>query len=1278
MKGDRIVFNQSNKELGLSNGDFGMLTASSSRKFTVKLDSGREVEFNPSEFNGFKHGYSSTVYKAQGASIKDVYVLHDGFATSKSSYVAMSRHIKDIRLYSNREATRSEPALIRQLGFDPELGASINFYSKEDLEALALKESKGLLSSIYDKVSSKLKSSIISLVDKASVDRDYYVFEKPEVSKAIVEEILEPVNEYSGGKVKEDIATESSVLELEEAAVVGGLNTKQAGNNIGVTQNKITGSFKNTPSTHNPIPGQQSKDVADHPVAAKQRMTPKERFYASRDYKLKQQAASAVNYEQEDLKLRQEIKFSAEKVAIDLLGEPNLRLSDGRSLRFGKSGSIAVRISGEKSGNWYDFKEGKGGDLFDLVQAIKGCDFKEAADYLRSTLGINNSNIIYLHNLNDKYIDHHKQIAAAKAEEAAALKKVESLYNRSKSISGNSVAAIYLKGRGISCKLSEDIRTAGIYTKEHGKTVTAIVAFVRSGNGKITGGQQILLDSTTYKKADVATPKKSFGKIGGSFVEVASHPSSNNKNDISNRITVIAEGLETALSIKQAGVEARIICSLGIGNIKNYVPQEGERIIIAADHDGENAVTAKTIIEASDILSRLVPVRVVKPKQIGDFNDILPRQGNSAGNREILNHFTPVIRAFTAKTLDEFLIYDDQHNESGRIKEDLAYIRQYNVNEDKILAGFKHSYLHGMQELSDVKAKVQYSERAYNNNTRVIEEIQIFDGTGNKQQIISELIDVPKGKNLVHLEAIRDKALNIYIKRECDLFNQAKEQSTDIQKLFEVIGKEQQFLANLAEKHTGAMINYATKDYKVFKASQTAYEKSHLLQKTGEIVMKAEQQGAMTEVQMMKVMRSTINIEDIYTAIDKVCEDHHIKTNLTAFSNAKATAATPSELLDIITKEQNFLSGLHGNLKYKEEQQNLLPIINAAQDFRQDNMMHFLRKAVEYSLDHQLKTGEEIVGTLQQTTSLRSTYIALDRSCVDHHIVLFRDTKTQATSLDALFEVISKEQEFLTDLHKDLKYHGHDENLLTTIATAHLNPEDNILSKLRELTKDIINSGIMSDAVIYERLQNSTDLKSTYIDLDKAARQHYVDTNLNIFKEERGQARTPEEVIKIIAKEQDFLGSLHGNLKYREIYPDELLERVKQAYDGKDSILRDLHQVTAHILQQQVMPESELLKRLQNTENAHATGVELTKTAQDHYSNIVIKNMNFIACREQLEIHGQKFDCPVKYLQYEVANPAHSYADIARFKRSIPRVQEQVRKMELAKEMSKDMGDMVM
>ena len=41
----------------------------------MNLDNGNQIAFDPSKFHKFSHGYASTVYKSQGASIKDVFHL---------------------------------------------------------------------------------------------------------------------------------------------------------------------------------------------------------------------------------------------------------------------------------------------------------------------------------------------------------------------------------------------------------------------------------------------------------------------------------------------------------------------------------------------------------------------------------------------------------------------------------------------------------------------------------------------------------------------------------------------------------------------------------------------------------------------------------------------------------------------------------------------------------------------------------------------------------------------------------------------------------------------------------------------------------------------------------------------------------------------------------------------------------------------------------------------------------------------------------------------------
>ncbi|MFU7500850.1 MAG: AAA family ATPase, partial [Candidatus Tisiphia sp.] len=130
MRGDRIVISSTSKELGIVNGDIGVILEASTNRFIISVknnnyikdskDSKRSseysmVEFNPSEFNSFKHGYAVTIFKSQAASIRDVYVYHNGFAGLRNSYVGLSRNISELNVYVNKIATLGRESLIRQL-----------------------------------------------------------------------------------------------------------------------------------------------------------------------------------------------------------------------------------------------------------------------------------------------------------------------------------------------------------------------------------------------------------------------------------------------------------------------------------------------------------------------------------------------------------------------------------------------------------------------------------------------------------------------------------------------------------------------------------------------------------------------------------------------------------------------------------------------------------------------------------------------------------------------------------------------------------------------------------------------------------------------------------------------------------------------------------------------------------------------------------------------------------------------------------------------------------
>nr|WP_108883963.1 AAA family ATPase [Orientia tsutsugamushi] len=182
MAGDRIVFQKSDKDLQIRNSEFATLISVNKNKFVAKTDAGKEVSFAPGKIQ-FKHGYASTVYKAQGASIKDVYVLHNGISNISSSYVAMTRHIENLQLYCNREATGSINSLINQLSRPNDTSASITLKTAHDLEKERTKPT------VFSKIEDWYKSIINDINDRSHVNEEYYYFNAKEEEEAKVERV---------------------------------------------------------------------------------------------------------------------------------------------------------------------------------------------------------------------------------------------------------------------------------------------------------------------------------------------------------------------------------------------------------------------------------------------------------------------------------------------------------------------------------------------------------------------------------------------------------------------------------------------------------------------------------------------------------------------------------------------------------------------------------------------------------------------------------------------------------------------------------------------------------------------------------------------------------------------------------------------------------------------------------------------------------------------------------------------------------------------------------
>lgn len=110
---DRIIFLENAQfeeryapELGeqkVKNGMLGTVLSTHNERGTpllrVRLDTGQEVVFSNQTYQNVDHGYAATIHKSQGVTVDNVFVLASPSMDQHLSYVAMSRHREQSRLY---------------------------------------------------------------------------------------------------------------------------------------------------------------------------------------------------------------------------------------------------------------------------------------------------------------------------------------------------------------------------------------------------------------------------------------------------------------------------------------------------------------------------------------------------------------------------------------------------------------------------------------------------------------------------------------------------------------------------------------------------------------------------------------------------------------------------------------------------------------------------------------------------------------------------------------------------------------------------------------------------------------------------------------------------------------------------------------------------------------------------------------------------------------------------------------------------------------------------
>ena len=116
--GDRVMFLQNERGLGVKNGTLGTVEQVSAQSMIVQTDDDRSVRFEFKDYNRIDHGYAATIHKAQGMTVDRTHVLATPGMDTHSSYVAMSRHRDGMDLHYGRDDFANQDRLVRTLSRD--------------------------------------------------------------------------------------------------------------------------------------------------------------------------------------------------------------------------------------------------------------------------------------------------------------------------------------------------------------------------------------------------------------------------------------------------------------------------------------------------------------------------------------------------------------------------------------------------------------------------------------------------------------------------------------------------------------------------------------------------------------------------------------------------------------------------------------------------------------------------------------------------------------------------------------------------------------------------------------------------------------------------------------------------------------------------------------------------------------------------------------------------------------------------------------------------------
>lgn len=635
-QGDRLLFTRNDRGLGVSNGTIGTIVFLDQNNIKVRLDNSEKVvSFAPKLYPHFDQGWAATIHKNQGVTVDHALVLASFEMFRNLAYVGMTRHRISVTLYASDIDFWKEEKIFDRLERSQEKLSSYDYIDAQKVYEL-MREDDKFLGKLFDRLGNQLEA--IKYVSKRAFEEvgihffnKTYGYESPlsEVKGSIQEE--DRAREFfkdaahvnlSYKFIQSDQQRQTSEMSLDKGFQAQASYTyqDQSGLQQRVDKVLITATdpqpqekmsqtlLQSCPEITHQTERSWQKQI-DHPTRSQSNISHRYQPLAYYDREAVLKSISPSKAEQIfKADIHQWVNVPKES-------------RQGIYLRYGSGKGFVINLD-EKT--WYSHYKGEGGDIFSYVSLSKGISYGEAIKKVGQD--INAPTATYLSAEEQaKRFEAYKQEKEAQLQKdiAAGKAKAEKVYQQTQSIEGTLGEKYLNQHRGYLNAIPGDIRFCGQRYTPQGN-YPALVSFARDKNGVITGYQEIFLDPLTGNKAkDLEVAKRSGGHCKGSAVRIQE----------GEGVTYIAEGIETALSIKAAGIKGEILSGYGRYVFKNAEPKN-KTVVICADYDGKQAQTHEALLKDQQaLIAKGYNAYVVWPATQGekklDFNDLLNEHGAS-------------------------------------------------------------------------------------------------------------------------------------------------------------------------------------------------------------------------------------------------------------------------------------------------------------------------------------------------------------------------------------------------------------------------------------------------------------------------------------------------------------------------------------------------------------------------------------------------------------------------------------------------------------------------